>query len=161
MHRWSCRLQILGAIATIGIVACSNDVSDTDGGSGHDSSLPDGPQVDQGMPEPDQGIVGPGEFGRPCNKVSDPCTEPHVCVPVTFSDDGFCTKHCTNQGVPCNGAPAGTVAYCIIKDNEGNFSCAFICAHPQLGNQKCPTGLICPEKDNMAGGGKICVPPPR
>ncbi len=158
--------QLLPLLLVVVVAACSSDDGDGNDGGGvteggvtqPDGGATDQAAADQTTVEPDQGVVDPKEFGRPCVVNTDPCTEPYICVQVVFGGGGFCSKECTNQGVPCNGAPTGTVAYCIIKDpTTEKLSCAFICAHPQLGNQKCPTGLKCSETDS-GGGMKICEP---
>lgn len=152
-------------ITLVAAGGCGGSTEKTkDGGTpANDATQPEEggtPEGDQGTAQPDQG-GGDDEFGRACDANSDPCGSPLVCLTVPGQSKGFCTKQCTNQGVPCSGSPPGTVAYCIAKDPVSEkLSCAFVCAHPQLGNQKCPAGLACPAMDNPPGSGqKICGPP--
>lgn len=94
----------------------------------------------------DSGIWPQGSIGSLCTPAKA-CQPGLSCVVIdTKSQRGFCTKSCTNPGQPCQGAPAGTLAYCGAKDSTGKYLCIFACRLNQGGKVQtypCPGGLKC------------------
>jgi len=101
-----------------------------------------GPTPDLKPPQPD--LAPPSSFGSRCqfttqgNLCPDGVSE---CVLGNYGSPGLCTRPCV-QGSPCDGASAGTTAYCYyqVKWPTGYvWYCLFTCQN----GETCPHDTKC------------------
>ncbi len=98
-------------------------------------------------------------FGEACDLTSPGCSDGLACIDVANSSagKGLCTKKCPTLGGPCDGAPVGTEAGCILSSNGTHF-CAFLCTIPDH-TFPCPASTTCATADDPPGSGqRICLP---
>lgn len=108
---------------------------------------------------------GPAQegFGDGCDLAAPQCKTGFTCIGVQGGTEGkgFCTKGCTNAGALCDGAPAGTLAACVLgpaPGQQGSNSCAFLC---EVGGKQhtCPSTLTCSQTEQPPSSGqKPCLP---
>ncbi|MFH1130597.1 MAG: hypothetical protein V1754_04635 [Pseudomonadota bacterium] len=99
--------------------------------------------------------------GDACDN-ENPCNSGMECLIFTGDEIGFCSAECNNRGGECGGAPAGTLAACVIQVTGGPsgdyFACGFLC---EVQGQKydCPSTMVCGTEENPAGSGQyFCEP---
>ncbi len=100
-------------------------------------------------------------FGDPCTMDgAKGCGAGLLCLSPS-GNQGFCSKSCDQGGQACEGAPAGTAAFCIVEEAgtpNGKKGCAFVCQEPGK-TFTCPGQLKCQSYEDPAGSGqKLCLP---
>jgi len=148
------RPALIIAALVLALSACSGRTVPEPAGSAAEVGVTE-QGADRGKPG-DQGGPGAGSFGDRCG-ANMACVSGLLCVSMG-GKYGFCSSTCPKPGQTCKKGPVGTVPVCLLKAQNSNYYCAFLCK-TATASWPCPKDLTCSTKPNPAGSKQyICIP---